>query len=98
MPPDRAPRGRRSHDLRRRGRSRNAARERRNAAALLSRRLRPALALMFTPDRRRGVEILDDPAVDPDVRNRSIDDVTRSNRILGGLRAALLALKPLVRD
>jgi len=44
---------------------------------------------MLTPVRRRGVEILDDPAVDPAIRNRSIDDVTRSNRALGGLRAAV---------
>jgi SAM-dependent methyltransferase len=53
---------------------------------------------MFTPARRRGVEILDDPGVDPEIRNRSIDDVTRSNRILGGLRAALHALNPLLHD
>jgi SAM-dependent methyltransferase len=43
---------------------------------------------VLTPARRRGVEILDDPGVDPAVRNRSIDDVTRSNRLLGGLRSA----------
>jgi SAM-dependent methyltransferase len=48
---------------------------------------------MFTPARRRGVEILDDPNVDPAIRERSIDDVTRSNRWLGGLRAATLALR-----
>jgi len=45
---------------------------------------------MLTPRRRRGVEILDDPATDPAVRERSIGDVTRSNRWLGGLRAAVL--------
>lgn len=44
---------------------------------------------MLTPARRRGVEILDDPATDPVVRERSIGDVTRSNRWLGGLRAAV---------
>ena len=42
---------------------------------------------MLTPRRRRGIEILDDPSVDPTVRERSIGDVTRSNRWLGGLRA-----------
>ncbi|MDB4875083.1 MAG: Methyltransferase type 11 [Gemmatimonadetes bacterium] len=47
---------------------------------------------MLTPARRRGVEILDDPGVDPAVRERSIADVTRSNRVLGGLRAGLLAV------
>jgi SAM-dependent methyltransferase len=45
---------------------------------------------VLTPARRRGVEILDDPSVDPAVRERSIADVTRSNRLLGGLRAAAL--------
>ena len=44
---------------------------------------------MLTPARRRGIEILDDPNVDPAVRERSIRDVTRSNRWLGGLRAAV---------
>lgn len=44
----------------------------------------------LTPTRRRGVEILDDPATDPAIRERSIGDVTRSNRWLGGLRAAVL--------
>lgn len=43
---------------------------------------------MLTPRRRRGVEILDDPSVDPAIRQRSIADVVRSNRLLGGLRAA----------
>ncbi|HEY4217082.1 MAG TPA: methyltransferase domain-containing protein [Gemmatimonadaceae bacterium] len=47
---------------------------------------------MLTPARRRGVEILDDPAIDPAIRQRSIHDVTRSNRWLGGLRAGLLGL------
>jgi ubiquinone/menaquinone biosynthesis C-methylase UbiE len=48
---------------------------------------------MLTPARRRGVEILDDPTVDPAVRARSIADVTRSNQWLGGLRAAVLAIR-----
>jgi SAM-dependent methyltransferase len=47
----------------------------------------------FTPARRRGVEILDDPEVDPEIRRRSIADVTRSNRWLGGLRAAMLEVR-----
>lgn len=51
---------------------------------------------MLTPHRRRGVEILDDPGVDPAIRARSIDDVTRSNRILGGLRAAVDAFGELL--
>jgi hypothetical protein len=48
---------------------------------------------VLTPARYRGVEILDDPSVDPAVRERSIADVTRSNRLLGGLRAALIEVR-----
>lgn len=48
---------------------------------------------MLTPARRRGAEILDDPSVDPLLRARSIGDVMRSNRLLGGLRAALIELR-----
>lgn len=48
---------------------------------------------MLTPARRRGVEWLDDPGIDPDVRSRSIGDVTRSNRLLGGLRSASHAFR-----
>jgi len=48
---------------------------------------------VLTPARRRGVEILDDPSVDAAVRERSIADVTRSNRWLGGLRAAVGELR-----
>jgi len=48
---------------------------------------------VLTPARRRGIEILDDPAVDAEVRTRAIGDVTRSNRWLGGLRAAVAELR-----
>jgi hypothetical protein len=48
---------------------------------------------VLTPTRRRGIEILDDPGVDAEVRRRSIGDVTRSNRWLGGLRAAVAELR-----
>jgi SAM-dependent methyltransferase len=44
------------------------------------------------PARRRGVEILDDPATDPALRVRSIRDVVRSNQLLGGARAVLAEL------
>lgn len=44
---------------------------------------------MFVPTRRRGSEILDDPATDPAIRERSLHDVRRSNDLLGGLRAVL---------
>jgi hypothetical protein len=48
---------------------------------------------VLTPARQRGVEWLDDPAIDPAVRARSIGDVTRSNRLLGGLRSASRAFR-----
>jgi SAM-dependent methyltransferase len=53
---------------------------------------------VLTPARRRGVEILDDPDVDPAVRRQSIRDVTRSNRLLGGLRAASLEVRDALRE
>lgn len=48
---------------------------------------------MLTPARRRGLEILDDPNVDPQARLQSQRDVARSNRLFGGLRAARRALR-----
>ncbi|HEY4305265.1 MAG TPA: methyltransferase domain-containing protein [Gemmatimonadaceae bacterium] len=48
---------------------------------------------MLTPTRRRGHEILDDASVDHAIRVRSINDVVRSNKLLGGLRAAAAAFK-----
>jgi SAM-dependent methyltransferase len=54
------------------------------------------LAGLFTPSRRRGIEILDDPAVDDATRRTSIDDVARANALLGGRRAAIRAFDPLL--
>ncbi|MFL5616761.1 MAG: methyltransferase domain-containing protein [Gemmatimonadaceae bacterium] len=51
---------------------------------------------MLVPARRRGVEILDDPATDPALRVRSIRDVARSNQLLGGARAVLAELARLL--
>jgi SAM-dependent methyltransferase len=51
---------------------------------------------MLVPTRRRGAEILDDPATDPAVRERSQHDVRRSNVLLGGLRAALAEVERLL--
>ena len=42
--------------------------------------------------RRSGVEILDDPSVTPALRARSLADVARANRLLGGVRAAVAEL------
>ena len=47
---------------------------------------------MLTPARRRGVELLDDPSVPDALRRRSIADVARANRLLGGARALARAL------
>lgn len=48
---------------------------------------------LLVPERRRGREILDDPDVASDARARSIGDVMASNRLFGGLRAALAELR-----
>lgn len=51
----------------------------------------------FTPrTRRRGAEVLDDAACPADLRERSITDVTRANRLLGGMRAVLAELRLLL--
>lgn len=47
---------------------------------------------LLTPARRRGFEILDDPAVDPRLVHRSLADVARSNALFGGKRAVLAEL------
>ncbi len=49
---------------------------------------------MLTPPRRRGIEILDDPATDPELMKRSMRDVERANSLFGGRRAALAELQP----
>lgn len=52
----------------------------------------------LTPARRRGVEILDDPAVDPELMRRSMQDVERANVMFGGRRAVLAELEPVLRE
>jgi len=51
---------------------------------------------LLTPRRRRGVELLDDPAVDPEVIKRSMSDVVRSNAVFGGTHAAMAELRPAI--
>jgi SAM-dependent methyltransferase len=51
---------------------------------------------LLVPARRRGHEILDDAGVDAETRLRSIADVTRSNVLFGGRRAAVNAVRPLL--
>ena len=47
---------------------------------------------MLTPARRRGVEHLDDPTLDPALATRSLRDVARANALFGGRRAVLAEL------
>lgn len=52
---------------------------------------------MFTPARRRGTEILDDPNADAALALRSLQDVAKANRLFGGARAVLHELDTLLR-
>ena len=53
---------------------------------------------MLTPARRRGIEILDDPAQDPKLAVRSLRDVALANRLFGGRRAVVRELQGLIRS
>lgn len=53
---------------------------------------------ILTPPRRRGVEILDAPDVDPNLVTRSLADVARANALFGGLSSALDELKETIGD
>ncbi len=50
------------------------------------------------PPRRRGVEILDLPDVDPEVVTRSLRDVARANALFGGLSSAIDELNDALKD
>jgi SAM-dependent methyltransferase len=56
------------------------------------------LSGILTPPRRRGREILDDPAVDPELMKRGMRDVERANALFGGRRAAIIELLPALRE
>ena len=51
------------------------------------------MAGLLTPARRRGVEILDDPTLDPRLVRRSLADVARSNTLFGGTRAVVVEIR-----
>ena len=53
---------------------------------------------MFTPARRRGVEMLDDPSHDPALAVRSLRDIAKANLLFGGRHAVLREIKRLVRE
>jgi SAM-dependent methyltransferase len=51
---------------------------------------------MLGPRRRRGFEHLDDPGTSPELRERSLRDVRRSNTLLGGTNAVLAEITRLL--
>ena len=52
---------------------------------------------MFTPARRRGSEILDDPSADAALSLRSLRDIALANRFFGGQRAVVHEVATLLR-
>lgn len=55
-------------------------------------------ASLFDLPRRRGREYLDDSTLDPAIALRSLQDVRRCNRMLGGTAAVLSALRPYLAE
>lgn len=53
---------------------------------------------VLTPSRRRGIELLDNPAIDPALMRRSMRDVERANTLFGGRRAVLAELAPVLSE
>lgn len=52
---------------------------------------------MLTPRRRRSHEYIDDPAIDPGLLRRSMQDVRRANALFGGANVALAEMRKLFR-
>ena len=52
---------------------------------------------VFVPKRRRGIELLDDPAADAELATRSLRDVALANKWFGGTAAVLASLEPALR-
>ena len=55
-----------------------------------------SLADALAPARRRGIELLDDPAADPALAARALQDVARSNAWFGGASAVVAELVPVL--
>lgn len=53
------------------------------------------VASLLLPPRLRGIEHLDDPALDPALALRSLRDIRLSNRLFGGTDAVLRELRPI---
>jgi SAM-dependent methyltransferase len=56
------------------------------------------MAGLLTPRRRRGIEYLDDPAVDARLVRRSLADVARSNILFGGTRAVVAEIRSALKQ
>lgn len=56
------------------------------------------MAGLLTPRRRRGIEYLDDPAVDPRLIRRSLADVARSNILFGGTHAVVAEIRSALKQ
>ena len=54
--------------------------------------------LHLTPARRRGVEILDSPDIDPAIVTRSLADVARANALFGGVSSAIDEIKDVLGE
>ena len=50
------------------------------------------MTTLITPPRRRGIEYLDEPGIDPRLVRRSLADVALANTLFGGTRAVLLEI------
>ena len=48
------------------------------------------MTTLITPPRRRGIEYLDEPGLDPRLVRRSLADVALANSLFGGTRAVLI--------
>jgi len=53
---------------------------------------------LITPPRRRGIEYLDEPGVDPKLVRRSLADVALASTLVGGTRAVLLEIGEVLPD
>ena len=53
---------------------------------------------LLTPARRRGVEILDSPDIDPAIVTRSLADVARANALFGGISSAIDEIKDALKE
>src|SRR5687768_12214163 len=56
------------------------------------------MTAILVPPRRRGVEILDLPDLDPNLVKRSLADVVRCNALFGGVSSALEEIKATLED